>query len=73
MEGYGNTMKRLLKLIMNGEIMEENKITFKSIDEYISKFPGEIQEILNKLRKVIKCLHLRFMEIWFILLLGKII
>jgi len=47
-------MKRLLKLIMNGEIMEENKITFKSIDEYISKFPGEIQEILNKLRKVIK-------------------
>ena len=34
--------------------MEDNKITFESIDEYISKFPAQIQEILNKLRKVIK-------------------
>ncbi|MBC8060796.1 MAG: DUF1801 domain-containing protein [Clostridiaceae bacterium] len=34
--------------------MEENKITFGSIDEYILGFPPEIQETLNKLRKVIK-------------------
>jgi Uncharacterized conserved protein len=34
--------------------MEENKITYKSIDEYISKCPSEIQEILQNLRKVIK-------------------
>jgi uncharacterized protein YdhG (YjbR/CyaY superfamily) len=39
---------------MKGEIMEENKITFKSIDEYILQFPSEVQEILNKLRQVIK-------------------
>ena len=34
--------------------MEENKITSKSIDEYILQFPPEIQEILKTLRKVIK-------------------
>lgn len=34
--------------------MEGNKITSESIDEYILKFPPEIQEILRKLRKVIK-------------------
>lgn len=34
--------------------MERNKITFETIDEYISKFPPEVQEILNTLRKVIK-------------------
>ncbi len=34
--------------------MESNKITSKSIDEYISKFTPEIQEILTMLRKVIK-------------------
>jgi len=34
--------------------MEENKSTFESIDEYISKFPPEVQEILETLRKVIK-------------------
>jgi uncharacterized protein YdhG (YjbR/CyaY superfamily) len=34
--------------------MEENKATYKSIDEYILKFPPEIQEILVMLRKVIK-------------------
>ncbi|HEY5583825.1 MAG TPA: DUF1801 domain-containing protein [Ruminiclostridium sp.] len=34
--------------------MEENKITFKSIDEYILQFPLEVQEILKTLRKVIK-------------------
>ena len=34
--------------------MEGNKITFKSIDEYIFQFPPEVQEILKKLRKVIK-------------------
>lgn len=34
--------------------MEGNKITYKSIDEYISNFPPEVQEILKRLRKVIK-------------------
>ena len=34
--------------------MEENKATFESIDEYISIFTPEIQEILETLRKVIK-------------------
>lgn len=34
--------------------MEANKITYQPIDEYILKFSPEIQEILKKLRKVIK-------------------
>jgi uncharacterized protein YdhG (YjbR/CyaY superfamily) len=34
--------------------MEENKVANDSIDEYISKFPPEIQDILKKLRSVIK-------------------
>lgn len=34
--------------------MEENNITPKSIDEYIAQFSPHIQEILQKLRKVIK-------------------
>ena len=34
--------------------MEENKPTFKSIDEYILQFPLEVQEILEKLREVIR-------------------
>lgn len=34
--------------------MEENKVTPQSIDEYILQFPLEIQEILEKIRKVIK-------------------
>lgn len=34
--------------------MKENKAICKSIDEYILEFPIEIQEILKKLRKVIK-------------------
>lgn len=34
--------------------MEENKITFESIDEYISQFPPEVQEKLKTLRAVIK-------------------
>jgi uncharacterized protein YdhG (YjbR/CyaY superfamily) len=37
-----------------GDIMEETKITFKSIDEYISQCHPEVQEMLNTLRKVIK-------------------
>jgi uncharacterized protein YdhG (YjbR/CyaY superfamily) len=36
-----------------GEPMKE-KITYTSIDEYISAFSPEIQEILQKLREVIK-------------------
>jgi uncharacterized protein YdhG (YjbR/CyaY superfamily) len=34
--------------------MESNKITFESIDDYISKFPREVQEKLETLRKTIK-------------------
>ena len=34
--------------------MEENKITFNTIDEYIMQFPTEVQETLKTLRKVIK-------------------
>ena len=38
----------------SGNFMEENKRTFKSIDEYISLFPPGVREILETLRKVIK-------------------
>jgi uncharacterized protein YdhG (YjbR/CyaY superfamily) len=34
--------------------MEQNKIANKSIDEYISRFPPDIQGILESLRKVIR-------------------
>lgn len=34
--------------------MDEKKAKVESLDEYISQFPAEIQEILQKLRKVIK-------------------
>ncbi|MDP4087221.1 MAG: DUF1801 domain-containing protein, partial [Bacillota bacterium] len=34
--------------------MEDNKLTFKSIDEYILQFSPEIQEKLKTIRKVIK-------------------
>lgn len=34
--------------------MEENKIIFNTIDEYIMQFPIEVQEKLKTLRKVIK-------------------
>ncbi|MCL6460191.1 MAG: DUF1801 domain-containing protein [Gorillibacterium sp.] len=34
--------------------MEENKITYGSIDEYISQFTPEVQEKLEAIRKVIK-------------------
>lgn len=34
--------------------MEPNKTTYESMDDYISKFPPEVQEILMTLRKVIK-------------------
>ncbi|MEH7011663.1 DUF1801 domain-containing protein [Neobacillus niacini] len=34
--------------------MEENKITIKSIDEYILQFPKEVQGILQELRNVIR-------------------
>lgn len=34
--------------------MEENKITFRSVDEYITQFPFDVQEILKTLRGVIK-------------------
>jgi uncharacterized protein YdhG (YjbR/CyaY superfamily) len=35
-------------------MMEDNKVKFNSIDEYIGQFPSEIQDILTTLRKVIK-------------------
>jgi len=44
----------MTKKFNKGEIMTENKITFTSIDEYISTFPPEVQEILKMLRAVIK-------------------
>ena len=34
--------------------MEENKISFKSVDEYISQFSPQVKEILKTLRRVIK-------------------
>jgi uncharacterized protein YdhG (YjbR/CyaY superfamily) len=34
--------------------MEDNKVKFNSIDEYIGLFPFEVQDILTTLRKVIK-------------------
>lgn len=41
-------------MILEGEIMEGNKVTFNSIDEYISTFPPEVQEKLITLWQVIK-------------------
>jgi uncharacterized protein YdhG (YjbR/CyaY superfamily) len=34
--------------------MKEAKTAYESTDEYISRFPSEVQAILNQLRKVIK-------------------
>ena len=34
--------------------MEENNVTYNSIDEYIAEFPPEVRETLETLRKVIK-------------------
>ncbi|GGF92897.1 iron chaperone [Paenibacillus aceti] len=34
--------------------MDTNKITYESIDHYISTFPPDIQEILEKIRQVIR-------------------
>lgn len=34
--------------------MDGNKITFETIDQYISNYPPEIQDILEKIRGVIK-------------------
>ncbi|MDF2541552.1 MAG: hypothetical protein K0S47_1270 [Herbinix sp.] len=34
--------------------MEEKKVTYQTIDEYIALFPTEIQEIMENLRRVIK-------------------
>ena len=42
--------KRLLK----GEFMDVNKPTFKTTDEYIKQFSPEVQELLTKVRNVIK-------------------
>jgi uncharacterized protein YdhG (YjbR/CyaY superfamily) len=37
-----------------GELMENNKAGFISIDEYIATFPEDIQKILKKIRMTIK-------------------
>lgn len=34
--------------------MDKNKVTFESIDHYISTFPADIQETLESLRQVIR-------------------
>lgn len=34
--------------------MDGNKITFETIDQYISNYPPEIQDILEKIRGVVK-------------------
>ena len=34
--------------------MEDNKVIYNTIDEYILQFPPEVQEILEKLREVVK-------------------
>ncbi|AIQ57584.1 iron chaperone [Paenibacillus borealis] len=34
--------------------MEENKVTYESVDQYIAAFAPEVQEILQTLRKVIR-------------------
>jgi uncharacterized protein YdhG (YjbR/CyaY superfamily) len=39
---------------MKGATMESSRIAAASIDEYISQFPPEVQEILETLRRVIK-------------------
>lgn len=39
---------------MKGEVMDGIKINYESIDAYISMFPPDVQEILNRLRDVIK-------------------
>jgi uncharacterized protein YdhG (YjbR/CyaY superfamily) len=41
-------------MLLKGVIMEDKKTTYESIDEYILQFPSEVQEILEKLRRVIK-------------------
>ena len=50
---YMDEILRLLIRFTKGEIMEGNKITYESIDDYISQFPPEVQVILETLRKVI--------------------
>ncbi|GAA0722553.1 hypothetical protein GCM10008905_14180 [Clostridium malenominatum] len=56
-----NIIREVLKEIsylynvnLKGEIMEEDKNVFKSIDEYILQFSPEVQEKLQSLRNVIK-------------------
>jgi uncharacterized protein YdhG (YjbR/CyaY superfamily) len=39
---------------MSGDIMDGNKNTYESVDEYISQFTPKVREKLKMLRKVIK-------------------
>lgn len=41
-------------MALKGDNMDGDKTTFTSINEYISTFPPEVQEILSSIRKVIK-------------------
>jgi uncharacterized protein YdhG (YjbR/CyaY superfamily) len=41
-------------MIPKGAAMEGNKITFETIDQYIANYSPEIQDILEKIRGVIK-------------------
>ena len=50
----GKTTIKTAKAFKEGGIMERNNNAYETIDEYIIQFPPEIQEILKKLRKVIK-------------------
>ena len=40
--------------LRKGEIMDVNKPAFKTTDEYIKQFSPEVQELLTKVRNVIK-------------------
>ena len=40
--------------LRKGEFMDENKPAFKTTDEYIKQFSPEVQELLTKVRNVIK-------------------
>lgn len=39
---------------LGDEMMEKDKVKFQTVDEYIMQFPIEVQDILQKLRLIIK-------------------
>jgi len=42
------------KNLKQGGAMENSKMVFRSIDEYIARFPEDVQKLLKELREVIK-------------------